>query len=82
MESGPLSSARIQKLGADVVTVKIDPRAVGRDHPAMEFKSTRYVPELVVLDHRGKLVETVDGGFDVETIAAAMEAGLRKVKGE
>ena len=44
----------------------------------MELKSTRYVPEIVLIDKRGYVAESVQSGFDVETIAAAMERVMRR----
>ena len=71
-----LSTDRIKELAEKFVCVKVDPREVGAGHESMKLKGTRYVPELVLIDSRGVVTETVEKGFDVDTVAAAMERVL------
>lgn len=47
-----LSNPKVQAKLAAFVTVKIDPRAPGVSRAPFRHKSTRYVPELVVIDAR------------------------------
>lgn len=73
LESRVLSDDRIKELAEKFVCIKVDPREVGAGHDSMKLKSTRYVPEIVLIDSRGIVAETVEKGFDIETVAAAME---------
>ena len=69
---------RFKELAEKFICVKIDPREVGAGHDAMRLKSTRYVPEIVLINSRGEVAESVEQGFDVETVAAAMERTLKR----
>ena len=73
LERSVLSNDRIKELAEKFVCVKVDPREVGAGHDSMKLKSTRYVPEIVLVSAQGFVAETVEQGFDVETVAAAME---------
>jgi hypothetical protein len=78
LESRVLSTDRIRELAQKFVCVKIDPREVGGSHDAMKLKGTRYVPEIVLIDSRGIVAESVEQGFDEDTVAAAMERVLKR----
>ena len=73
------SDSRILKLAEDFVCVKVDPRDRTEFEVASEYKSTRYVPEVVFLDHRGEVVARLEDR-SVEGAAATMEKVLQKVK--
>ena len=73
------SDNRIQKLAADFVCVKVDPRDRGVDQEAYEHKSTKYVPEVVFLDPKGEVVGRLEDR-SVEGAAQAMEKVLEAVK--
>lgn len=75
-----LSQERIQQLAESFVCAKVDPRESGVSHKAMELKSTRYVPEIVLIDKQGYVAESVQAGFDLETIATAMERVLQRAR--
>ena len=65
-----LSQAEVQEVAAEFVTVKIDPRETA---DAREHKTTRYVPELVVLDSQQNLISSIQARS-----APAMVEALRK----
>ena len=50
LESRVFSDARVQELAKEFVCVKVDPRDPNRDPAAMEYKRSRYVPEVVLLN--------------------------------
>ena len=73
------SDARIQELAVDFVCVKVDPNDPGENREAFEYKSTRYVPEVVFLDPDGEVVERLEERT-VEGVAATMESVLEAVR--
>ena len=73
------SDSRIVKLAEEFVCVKVDPRVRAEYEAASEYKSTRYVPEVVFLDPQGEVVGRLEDR-SVEGAASAMEQVLRKVK--
>ena len=73
------SDARIQELAVEFVCVKVDPRQPGVNSEAFEYKSTRYVPEVVFLDPDGEVVERLEERT-VEGVAATMESVLEAVR--
>ena len=73
------SDSRIVKLAEQFVCVKVDPRVRSEFELASDYKSTRYVPEVVFLDSRGEVVDRLEDR-SVEGAAATMERVLKKVK--
>ena len=69
------SDARIQELAADFVCVKVDPRDPGESREAFEYKSTRYVPEVVFIAPDGEIVDGLDAR-DAKGAAETMESVL------
>lgn len=75
LESRVLSDPSVRTVASNFVPVKIDPRE-SRD--ALEHKSTRYVPELVVLDPSQNFVARIDDR-DPDGVRRALEAALAEV---
>ena len=60
-----LSHEKVQEAAKGVVVVKLDPRDLGDDKAAAmevfkEYKTTRYVPELVLVAPDGESIESID----------------------
>lgn len=72
LESGPLSDESVKVMAANFVAVKIDPR---ERFDAREHKTTRYVPELVILDPSQNFITSVQSR-DAQGIAREMEEAL------
>jgi hypothetical protein len=75
LESRVLSDPSIRTVASNFVPVKLDPRET-RD--ALEYKSTRYVPELVVLAPNLEFIARIDER-DVAGIRNALADALAKV---
>lgn len=73
-----LSDARIRKLAESFVCVKVDPRDPGAGRAAFEHKSTRYVPEVIILSPGGETLGRLEGAT-VEKVLESMRAALEKV---
>ncbi len=67
-----LSDPEVRTVASNFVAIKIDPRE-SRD--AMEHKSTRYVPELVVLDPSQNFIARIDER-DPQGVKRALENAL------
>lgn len=74
-----LSDARIQKLAGEFICVKVDPRDRSADRDAMEFKSTRYVPEVVFLSPQGDVIDRLEER-SVDGVVRTMEEVLKTVR--
>lgn len=70
-----LSDPTVRTIASNFVPVKIDPRE-SRD--ALEHKSTRYVPELVVLDPSQNFIARIDER-DPEGVRDALASALAEV---
>lgn len=70
-----LSDPSVRTVASSFVAVKIDPRE-SRD--ALEHKSTRYVPELVVLDPAQNFIARIDDR-DPEGMRLALAEALAEV---
>ena len=68
-----LSDPSVKLVASNFVAVKIDPNAT---LDAREHKSTRYVPELVVLDPSQNHVATIDGHSAALRSPVAMQQAL------
>ena len=73
------SNSRIQELAEQFICVKADPRDRNVDQAAFEYKSTRYVPEVVFLSPDGEVVARLEDRT-VRGAAAAMEGVLKRVQ--
>lgn len=74
MEDRVFSDSRIRELAEDFVCVNVDPRE-SRD--AIEFKGTRYVPEVVFLTSQRKVITRLDNRTIPGTVSL-MERVLAK----
>jgi len=79
LENRVFSDAKVRKLAEELVCVKVDPRLRGTDQEAYEYKSTRYVPEVVFIDPQGEVVARLEDR-SASGAAAAMEKVLQSVK--
>ena len=68
-----LSDPSVKLVASNFVAVKIDPAAT---MDSREHKSTRYVPELVVLDPSQNRVATIDGNSAALRSPVAMQQAL------
>ncbi|MFC1707743.1 hypothetical protein ACFL59_13160 [Planctomycetota bacterium] len=76
-----LSQDDVQKVLESYVLVKVDPRERGADRSALKYKTTRYVPEVVLLDPQGNSLGTVKSR-NVAGYAQELRSALAKVRGE
>ncbi len=74
-----LSDDKVRKAAKKFVCVKVDPRSPGDGRDALKHKTTRYVPELVILDPAGE-EGTVVEDRSVDGILSAMDDALRELK--
>jgi hypothetical protein len=74
-----LSDAKVREITKEFICVNVDPRKVPRDHPALEHKSTRFVPEIVLLTPDEEAFDSVDDR-DPEDFAATLQKALEKMK--
>jgi hypothetical protein len=75
LESRVLSDPSVRTIASSFVAVKIDPRETQH---ALEFKSTRYVPELVVLDASQNFIARIDDR-DPEGVRSALANALTEI---
>ena len=54
-----LSEAVVREAAKGFVPVRVDPRSPGDDRAAFEYKSTRYVPEIVLIAPDGEVIDRV-----------------------
>lgn len=69
------SDSRIQELAKEFVCVKVDPRERGVDRTPFRYKSTRYVPEVVILSSEGEVLGRIEE-HTAAGVAAKMETAL------
>jgi hypothetical protein len=56
-----LSDAKVREAAGGVIAVKLDPRSPGGDIEVIrKYKTTRYVPELVLIAPDGEAIESLD----------------------
>ena len=79
LEGGPLSDERVREEMKGFVCVKIDPRSPGSSRAAFDHKSTRYVPEMVLLMADGEVMERPDR-YEPGELAATLKAALLESK--
>ncbi len=82
LESRVLSHAKVKEAAAGIVAVKIDPRNPGDDPAAAAeslqayktYKTTRYVPELVLVAPDGEAIESIEMSkvMDPEALAKVL----------
>ena len=76
-----LSDARVQEVLAEFLTVKVDPRQAGFDREALDrYKSTRYVPEIVLIAPDGAVLGRLDANATIDSAVAALKDALRRAK--
>ena len=80
LESRVFSDARVQKLMKEFVCVKVDPRDPNHDPEAMEYKQSRYVPEVVFLNPDLVVQGTLEGR-SVEEAITELETVLKGASG-
>lgn len=76
-----LSDPSVRLVASNFIAVKVDPRS-SRD--ALEHKTTRYVPELVVLDPSQNLIASIDARDPQgvrDELANALAAASRRRSG-
>ncbi len=63
------------------VLLKVDPRNPGAGAPASEWKSTRYVPEVVLLSPEGEVLDRIDESSELSAdgARAVLTAALGKL---
>jgi hypothetical protein len=74
-----LSDARVREAAKDFVCVRIDPRSPGETRAAFEFKSTRYVPEVVLLSPDGEVIDRISARSP-EGFAAVLRDALAELR--
>jgi thioredoxin-related protein len=79
LERTVFASQRVQELSRQFVCVKVDPRDLGACREAMEYKTTRFVPEVRFLDPQGEVVEELQRGSP-DQVAEQMQSVLEGVK--
>ena len=74
------SDAKVRKLSEEFICVKADPRASdGIYGDAAEYKATRYVPEVVLIDPDGEVVDYIDSR-SVEGVTETLISVLAELK--
>lgn len=73
------SAEPIQELAKQFVCIKIDPKKTGGSHAAFKYKSTRYVPEVVLLSSKGEVLGRLEDR-SVKGVTDEMTAALEKIK--
>ena len=73
------SDSRIRELAEQFICVKVDPRDRNADRAAFEYKSTRYVPEVVFLSPDGEVVGRL-GDRSVGSVVATLETVLKSAR--
>ncbi len=76
LENRVFSDRRVASLQEKFVVVKADPRSSSFDRRTYQFKSTRYVPEIVLLSPDQRLLGRLDANATVESAQAALSAAL------
>ena len=73
------SQESIRSLLDQFICVKIDPKKPGFDRDTLRYKSTRYVPEVVLLDPDGEVIDHLEDR-SVDGAAYTLETVLEYVK--
>jgi hypothetical protein len=80
-----LSHEKVREAAKGVIVVKLDPRNLGDDKAAaMEvfkaYKTTRYVPELVLVAPDGEAIESIDNSdLNPDTLAEKLRKAAEEV---
>jgi len=74
-----LSDARVREAAKGFVCVRVDPRSPGESQAAFEFKSTRYVPEVVLIAPDGEVIDRISARSP-EAFATVLRDALAELR--
>jgi len=75
-----LSTPDVRKYLDEYVRVKVDPRATDADRSAYKYKSTRFVPEVVLVRPDGNVLGRLDTAAAPSDAARQLAVWLSRVR--